>query len=71
MTIERPPQHIIDYFYKLSDYNPDIRLKAASKLIQDEVGVFFMLGSRSLDNVTVYFTNFRRQQNTRTMCWIV
>lgn len=34
--MERPPQTVIDYFYKLSDFNPQKRIAAARELLQNE-----------------------------------
>jgi len=39
--MERPPQQILDYFYKLSDFNPQKRIAAARELIQNEETVKF------------------------------
>lgn len=35
--MDRPPQEIIDYFYKLADYNPQKRILGARQLIENEV----------------------------------
>lgn len=43
MPAERPPQNIIDIFYKLSDYNPQKRLTAARELLENEVFIGFKI----------------------------